>query len=126
MLFRVPNFGGHLTTLPFSRHILSYRLSKFSTAKVKKYVQCCQLFVKDYSPNRTWWYFINEIKINFSLIEIKTEIGENWDEKFSMYLTINVYLKALEKNRLKYDIFMNDIIIILANNIIMFSNFRVL
>ena len=27
----------------------------------------------------------------------KTEIDENWDEKFSIYLTINIYLKALKR-----------------------------
>ena len=32
-----------------------------------------------------------------SMKEYKTEIDENWDEKFSIYLTINIYLKVLEK-----------------------------
>ena len=29
--------------------------------------------------------------------DLKTEIDENWDEKFSIYSTINIYLKVLEK-----------------------------
>ena len=39
--FSCPRFGGHLTPLPFTCHILSYRFSKFSTTKIKKYGQCC-------------------------------------------------------------------------------------
>ena len=35
------------------------------------------------------------------------QIDEHWDEKFNIYLTINI--KILEKDWLKYDIYVNNI-----------------
>ena len=34
--------------------------SEFCTAKIKKYGQCCQIYVENFSLNWTWWCFINE------------------------------------------------------------------
>ena len=33
----------------------------------------------------------------YNYIRFQTEIDENWDEKFSIYLTNYIYLKVLER-----------------------------
>ena len=45
VFFRL-RFCGPETALSFSCHILLYRFSKFCTAKIKKYGECCQFVLK--------------------------------------------------------------------------------
>ena len=55
------------------------------------------------SPSRIIHWIERGGTVNEGIWRIKTAIDENWDEQFSIYLIINIYLK----NWLKYDIFMN-------------------
>ena len=67
MYFFGPQFQSADTPLPFSCHILSYRFSKFCTAKIKKYGQCCHICFENYSSMKEY----NDLKQRLMKIEMK-------------------------------------------------------
>ena len=88
MLFRVPRSKGHPDSLTI---FVSHPVVPFQQVLHRENQKIWTML-----PDLYQGLFI-ELNVMVLHQRFKTEINENWDEKFSIYLSINIYLKVLEK-----------------------------